>query len=228
LIHFYKRMFRVLACALLQLAGVASFAWAMHYQMYRIDLPEKLAPNRAKFGGVWKYLTFLNMVLQCIFFIIAFLANFSKKFVKTRDVMFASAAFPIGIFVAVIFWGLYFVDRKLIFPKELDAFFPAILNHCMHSTVVPLQLGQMLLVRHRYPTRRTGAALTAILCLAYLVWINYIYYATGHWVYPVFRVLSPLARGAFMLFCSLMGGGLYLAGEAVNTVVWGARQTKRE
>jgi len=32
--------------------------------------------------------------------------------------MFATAAFPIGIFVAAIFWGLYAVDRELIFPKK--------------------------------------------------------------------------------------------------------------
>ena len=65
----------------------------------------------------------------------------------------ASAAFPIGMFVGIIFWTLYHIDRKLIFPVELDEFFPAILNHCMHTTVIPYQLGQMLLVKQVFPAR---------------------------------------------------------------------------
>jgi hypothetical protein len=60
------------------------------------------------------------MCLQCIFFLVCLLADItsSKTINKVKDVMFASAAFPIGIFVAVIFWGLWAVDRELIFPKK--------------------------------------------------------------------------------------------------------------
>ena len=82
--------------------------------------------ERNKFGGVWKYLTFLNMLLQFIFFIVAVLANFVKSLRPTRDLVFASAAFPIGMFVGIIFWTLYHIDRKLIFPVELDQYFPGI------------------------------------------------------------------------------------------------------
>ena len=146
-------MIKTSVTVLMQLAAVASFAWAMHYQMYRIEMPERLSGGRNKFGGVWKYLTFLNMLLQFIFFIVAVLANFVKSLRSTRDLIFASAAFPIGMFVGIIFWTLYHIDRKLIFPVELDEYFPAILNHCMHTTVIPFQLGQMLLVKQVFPAR---------------------------------------------------------------------------
>ena len=209
-------MIRTIAALALQLSGVLSFAWAMHYQMYRIEMPERLSGNRNKFGGVWKYLTFLNMLLQFIFFTIALLSNFTKRLHGVRDLLFASAAFPIGMFVGIIFWSIWAVDRELIFPKVLDQYFPAILNHLMHTTVIPLQLGQLLLVRHRFPTRTKGFAITGVLCLGYLAWINYIYYMTGFWVYPVIKVIlvdlflatfltlirsrcSPLVRGSFSL-----------------------------
>merc|ERR1712130_5286 len=119
-------------------------------------MPERLSAGRKQFGGVWKYLTFLNMLLQLIFFIIA------------------SAAFPIGMFVGIIFWSLWAIDRELIFPKILDQYFPSILNLCMHTTVIPLQLGQLILVKHNFPSRPKGFAITGLLCLGYMIWVNYI------------------------------------------------------
>ena len=98
-------MMKTAVTGCLQVTGVISFAWAMHYQIYRIEMPDNLAGNRNKFGGVAKYLTFLNMLLQFIFFNVAFLANFVKSLRGVRDVMFASAAFPIGMFVGIVFWG---------------------------------------------------------------------------------------------------------------------------
>ena len=127
-------MMKTLAAAVMHLVAIASFAWAMDYQMNRIELPEKYAGGRKKFGGVFKYLTFLNMLLQFIFFCVAFLANFYAKARRFRDILFASAAFPIGMFVGIVFWTLFFINRELIFPKILDDYFPAILNHCMHTT----------------------------------------------------------------------------------------------
>ena len=146
-------MIRTLVSIPLQLCGVISFAWAMHYQVYKIDLPEELwSPTRNKFG-VWKYLTFLNMLLQFNFFTIALLSNVVKQLQPVRDLIFASAAFPIGMFVGIVFWTLFFINRELIFPKILDDYFPAILNHCMHTTVIPFQLFQMMLIRHNFPSR---------------------------------------------------------------------------
>merc|ERR1712241_267698 len=212
---------RKLASIALQLSGVLSFAWAMHYQVYRINMPEKLSPTRNQFGGVWKYLTFLNMLLQFIFFTIALLSNFTKRLHGVRDLVFASAAFPIGMFVGIIFWSIWAVDRELIFPKVLDQYFPAILNHLMHTTVIPLQLGQLLLVKHNFPSRSKGFTITAILCLGYLVWINYIYYMTGFWVYPVIKVLSAGQRIVFFAFCGFLGGVLFLIGDIANKMIWG-------
>jgi len=206
---------------LLQLVGVVSFAWAIHYQAFRIKMPGKISPERLLFGGVWKYLTFLNMLLQLIFFSIALLSNFTRKLTRVRDVMFASAAFPIGMFVGVVFWSLWAIDRDLVFPARFDEYIPSYINHLMHTTVIPLQLGQLMLVKHNYPRRATGYTITASLCMAYLAWVNIIYYFGGFWVYPVFAVLSPVQRVGFMVLCSAIGGLLYLAGEVANKMFWG-------
>ena len=146
-------MIRIVATVFLHLAGIISFAWSIDQRVNRINMPEELAVKRSKFAGDWKYLTYINMWLQLIFFIIAFLANFVKSLRGVRDLLFASAAFPIGMFVGVMFWSLWAVDRELIFPKALDQVFSLTLNHCMHTTVIPFQIGQLLLVKHTFPSR---------------------------------------------------------------------------
>ena len=40
------RMIKTSVTVLMQLSAVASFAWAMHYQMYRIEMPERLSGGR--------------------------------------------------------------------------------------------------------------------------------------------------------------------------------------
>eukprot|EP00092_Neocalanus_flemingeri_P006468 GFUD01006972.1.p1 GENE.GFUD01006972.1~~GFUD01006972.1.p1 ORF type:complete len:223 (+),score=52.61 GFUD01006972.1:135-803(+) len=221
-------MFRSLLSVTLQLAGVVSFAWAIHYQYFRIKMPANMSPERMKFGGVWKYLTFLNMILQFVFFSIALLTNFTKSLTKVRDLMFASAAFPMGMFVGVIFWSLWAVDRELVFPARYDEYIPSLVNHLMHTTVIPLQLGQLMLVKHKYPSRAFGYTITATLCMAYLAWVNIIYYFGGFWVYPVFAVLSPVQRVGFMVVCSALGGLLYLGGELANKIIWGTKGGKKK
>ena len=56
----------------------------------------------------------ISVSSQCGFFLIAFIANFTGKksgFAKARDVIFASAAFPIGMFVGIVFWTLWAINR---------------------------------------------------------------------------------------------------------------------
>jgi hypothetical protein len=106
---------------LLHLAGSSSFAYAIYYDLYEVELPTELAPTREQFGGPAKYLTFLNMCLQLLYFTLCLVAHLAGKdsvVGRLRDVMFASAAFPIGMFVAFIFWSLWAVDRELVFSAR--------------------------------------------------------------------------------------------------------------
>ena len=59
-----------------------------------------------------------------------------------------------------------------------------------------------------------------LVCFAYLAWIMIVAYYGGIWVYPVFKVLEPVPRTLFMLFCSALGALLYLGGDVLNSKVW--------
>ena len=54
--------------------------------------------------------------------------------VRAEDFFFASLSFPIGMFVGLAFWGLYAIDRELVFPLALDKIVPVWVNHALHTT----------------------------------------------------------------------------------------------
>lgn len=52
---------------------------------------------------------------------------------------------PNSIFVVAIFWTLYYVDRELLFPMELDKYVPSYVNHISHTLVLlPVFIEAML------------------------------------------------------------------------------------
>ncbi len=46
---------------------------------------------------------------------------------------------------------VHFLPPMFFFTYRFDDYFPVWLNHLMHTTVLPLQLGELYLCRHAYP-----------------------------------------------------------------------------
>ena len=194
------------------------------------DKLNELYPDRAEFGGSWKYLTHWNVALQLIYFCLALLNDLfgtesrtkeeASHFQKLRDFLFSTLAFPIGIFVPIIFWILFKLDRDLVFPPDLDEVFPPITNHMMHTTPLPSQILELAIVYHSYPAKKYGFPTIITFSLSYVGWIFYIPYAGGPWVYGVFEVLSQSQRLVFAIGMSLFSVLLYLIGEWCHNMVW--------
>ncbi|KAK3506768.1 hypothetical protein QTP70_023926 [Hemibagrus guttatus] len=104
-------------------------------------------PAHQTYGGSWKFLTFIDLVIQAVFFGVCVLTDLSsllmkgtasveqerqlRKLIGLRDWMMAVLAFPVGVFVVTMFWSLYLYDRDLVYPRLLDNFIPQWLNHGM-------------------------------------------------------------------------------------------------
>ncbi|XP_061785260.1 androgen-induced gene 1 protein isoform X1 [Nerophis lumbriciformis] len=104
-------------------------------------------PAHQTYGGSWKFLTFIDLVIQAMFFAVCVLIDVSslltkggenreqerqlRKLISLRDWLMAVLAFPVGAFVVFTFWSLYLYDRELVYPKLLDNFIPQWLNHGM-------------------------------------------------------------------------------------------------
>ncbi|XP_042134327.1 androgen-dependent TFPI-regulating protein [Peromyscus maniculatus bairdii] len=182
-------------------------------------------------GGRSKYLTLLNLVLQAVFFGVACLDDVLKRIVgrkdikfitSFRDLLFTTLAFPISTFVFLVFWTLFHYDRSLVYPEGLDDFFPAWVNHAMHTSILPFSLVEAILRPHHYPSKKLGLALLGTCNIAYIIRILWRYSQTGNWVYPVFAYLSPLGIIIFFSAAYILNAGIYLLGEKINHWKWGA------
>ncbi|XP_060098984.1 androgen-dependent TFPI-regulating protein [Heteronotia binoei] len=187
-----------------------AFAWFAYVAATasRIGKNDGAPPELDAHGGPWKFLTFLNLVLQATLFGVSLLGDvfvlmkkrrIAKFVLPFRDLLFGSLGFPASVFVFTFFWMLYFYDRQLVYPKYLDAVIPVWLNHAMHSSIFPFALIELCFIPHRYPSKEKRLGLLGIGCLAYISWILHIYQISGKWVYPVFHALNQLGIAAFFL-----------------------------
>lgn len=187
------------------------------------------------YGGKFKFLTFWLFLLQTFYFGFCLVNDIlgsnsrpsqSKRFLRSklqrcRDILLSSVVFPVGIFVVCTFWGIYVVDRELVYPKKLDKFIPSWLNHVMHTTILPFLIMDMYLVYHHFPSRKRGLQILMSFAFTYLVWILWVAYHANIWVYPVLKIMAPHERVIFISVLIALFGSIYLVGEGLNKFFWG-------
>jgi len=184
--------------------------------------------GKQDFAGSFKYLTFINLLFQLFFFglstltdILAILFKLKmEKLKKTKDYFLASVAFPFAMFVIVTFWSIYLFNRELIFPAALDQFIPQYVNHLLH-TAIGIVFIDLILIPHKYPSRKEGLTNLISVVLTYFVWISFVRYITGRWPYPFMDVLNVPAFVVFLIICATLISGLYIIGERINRFCFG-------
>ncbi|CAF0817012.1 unnamed protein product [Didymodactylos carnosus] len=226
-----KRQFTNLIGLLLAIFMVISMLWGISFEMEEIVTDESLAVALA-YGGKYKFLTILNMYLQLIYFIICIINYFigsnnknNKKrslTQKIRDYIYATAAFPMGTFVAITFWSIYIIDREMICPAEFEKLITPMLNHCMHTLPAIGVLLECFFHNHQYPSRTLGIITVVLLSIAYIIWVYWIYHNAAVWVYPFFKFLPFWYRKLFFLGSTLLSVALYYVGEYYNRLISGA------
>ncbi|XP_078541914.1 androgen-dependent TFPI-regulating protein [Lissotriton helveticus] len=189
------------------------------------------------YGGQWKYLTILNVLLQTVFYGISLLADLLEPISKLRvvkfitsckDLLFSVLAFPVAMFVFTSFWGLYSYNRELVYPKGIDEFIPLWLNHAMHTAIFPLTLLETFATPHHYPPKKSGLGLLGFFSFGYLCWVIWIYIAVGEWVYPLLGLLSPLGFLAFISTSLVLVAFIYIIGDILNSLKWGATESQKK
>uniref|UniRef100_A0A4W3HHI5 Androgen induced 1 n=1 Tax=Callorhinchus milii TaxID=7868 RepID=A0A4W3HHI5_CALMI len=199
-------------------------------------------PAHQTYGGSWKFLTFINLVIQTVFFGICVLTDLSsllthgsddqeqqrqlRKLISLRDWLMAVLAFPTGTVVVIMFWALYMYDREMVYPKILDSFIPQWVNHGMHTTVLPFLIIQMRTTQHRYPSRQLGHVAVCLFSMAYIVWIFWIQHMTGLWVYTLLEHLSCLMKIGFFAAGVAVVNVLYVLGDILNSFIWDEQTRK--
>ncbi|XP_047521547.1 androgen-induced gene 1 protein-like [Pieris napi] len=214
---------------LFHLIGAIQFSYGCYYDFMYVRIPST-STTVTPYGGKLKYLTYLNAMLQTAYFTVALLNDIigtdepmpaNKPFIRRmKDAIFSALAFPLSMFVGITFWGIYAVDRELILPRAIDAYFPLWLNHVMHSNIVVFVLIELVSTFRMYPKRKVGLSILTLFMLGYAIWIHTIYFKTGSWVYPVLSVINWPVRVLFYIFSLGFAWSLYSVGETLNTAVW--------
>ncbi|KAF0027250.1 hypothetical protein F2P81_019991 [Scophthalmus maximus] len=160
--------------ALRRVYHITAFSWyAFVVKSLAAKDGEELPPGIFVYGGPWKYLTFLNVLLQMTFFGLAAMNDLqpgekSKSTLsRCKDLLFSVFAFPVGMFVVLLFWTIFIYDRELVYPASIDTFFPPWMNHAMHTFVLPVLLGEVLVQPHVYPKTKHALAALGAVGLAY-------------------------------------------------------------
>merc|ERR1712243_110869 len=207
--------------------GLASYyAYGTYYFLFKMTPPPKLLTMLAEAGlaqlNPFKFLTFWDMLLQSLYFSLAFMNDIvgSSTTVKKkqsgiqriRDFLFSSIVFTCAAIVTICFWGLYAVDRNLIFPDSLDTWFPNWVNHNIHTAPLFGVLIEMWLVPHIYPKRTKGLIAVCTFGASYLGFLLFTTWSSGMWAYPVLAKLPMWWRISFLVGAYALVCALYICG----------------
>nr|XP_020659995.1 androgen-induced gene 1 protein-like isoform X1 [Pogona vitticeps] len=213
--------------------------WALFALSQNLGVPKSVRKAQDDtYGGHWKHLTFLNQVLQTLLYILCAIIEgvalcipskertVSSVLLPIRDFIFSVYVFPVGLFVAVAFWGLFAYDRELVYPKELDDINPSWLNHTMHTTILPLLFIEMVICVHKYPDRFKGILGLSFFAFTYLIWVLWVHHVSGIWAYPILGVLSPCGIVGFFFVALAIMIMFYFIGEQLTKWLWARRRKK--
>ncbi|XP_017080111.1 androgen-induced gene 1 protein [Drosophila eugracilis] len=208
---------------LLHLSAAVHLGYAIYFDFKFTQLPQLAVTLRLEppMGGKFKYMTFLSGLVQFGYYTLALTYDILRmgSLRKLRDYMFATLVIPLALTVGLTFWTLYGIDRESIYPSLLDFIYPNWLNHTMHTFVVVYAFVELGITRHRYPKRSRGFFGLGAFMSGYLVWIHYVWFRTGIWVYPFLGGIDWPLRVLFFALIVVLGFVYYLFGEHVNLVL---------
>lgn len=189
------------------------FALICSASLKRIGDPNKVPENLRKFAQFrYHFFTIWNYILQLTFLVLAIIdegtkllnvSKIQKPIGKARRFLFSTLVFPSSLLVMTIFWGIWHIDRELIFPKAIDDFFPTWLNHSLHTLIViPLIIEVLCQTGNdSYKISRVQAIFVVLLYGAiYKILYLSVYFQHGIWLYPVYKILNWPQRFVFVSF----------------------------
>ena len=207
------------------------FLWTSFNLVYNfayVNFPEETFLTFQGYPGKLKYMTIWNYAFDCFYLgLVAyyFLVKRTDQLKQFLDLLHASLFFPLGLLVCTLFWGMTAVDPESVVDAAIKKIQPAWNNHAMHSVPFLVAILDAVLVKHEYPSNKTGLSVVFAFVLAYLSTVLYLGLGPAHvWAYPVLEKLSRNASelAIFLAVCCFMFLCEYFAGKALTVVVWGS------
>ncbi|KAH8371758.1 hypothetical protein KR093_008786 [Drosophila rubida] len=210
---------------LLHVLASGQLSYSVHYELRHTQLPvlATLAGNVPPLGGKFNYLSFLNGLLQTLYYLLAVACDLRPlaRLQQTRSFLLTTLVVPLALTVSATFWLLWTIDEELVFPYVLVGIYPWWLTYTLHTLVAVGAVLEICVAPHRYPSRRRGFTVLAVVLCSYLAWLQLVYHWTGIWIYPFLDIMNSPFRWVFFALVGSSACVFYLLGERLNCVLWG-------
>lgn len=110
------------------------------------------------------------------------------------------------------FWGLYAIDREIIFPRAVEKYYPMWLNHATHTLVAILPFIELSLGKYKLPSKKLSLTVLNIFMVSYALVVLYLALVDDLWVYPFLALLNWPQRIAFFIGTFIANSGFYYVG----------------
>ncbi|EPR78939.1 hypothetical protein SLOPH_1693 [Spraguea lophii 42_110] len=172
------------------------------------NLPEKLRDYYSQlFAGRKQFLTILSLYATIFSIVMGIAARLSGSlYLKTIFEATLSLAFIAETIVTIMFWALYFYDKKLIFSKDLldesmqSSFAVELILHLLPICVLIMEV-------YINPIRRDlkQKIIVYVFSYKYLLWLYYLSYKNNKWPYPFLETQNDLMRIAIIFVVTSVG-----------------------
>jgi len=178
---------RVCSATIVRSLVIFGFVYSWHRHV-NLNMPDEFN-TRLRYGSFYGLLTVLNFLLSIFVNFLLLVGDFIPTVRKFGQALNFSISFPANAAVFVYFWGVYFIDRELIYPRVLEQFYPFWLNSVEHALILPVALFNI--TRAPFEMSLTVSyGLGVVANFAYNLWVVYIFEVSGTWVYPFLEAMG--------------------------------------
>jgi hypothetical protein len=133
------------------------------------------------------------------------------KDVRT-DLLAVAVSVETGI--SVVFWGVYAYNPQLLFVSEGSRLkghtINPIVDICLHLfPAIGLLLEFFLHIRYPMHRYRRHQRLISLFCLGYCMWVTFLRWKNGAWVYPVIELLPPRLVPVVFLLGTFLANAIF-------------------
>ncbi len=186
----------------------------------------ELIPGRMGHGGPYKFLTYLNHLLQTLYLFLVVISPpkvSAQTTITFHDRLF-QVVMPLSFIVSAMFWVLH---SQNMFGDLTN--YPNDLNHIQHTFVAFVVLFELLLERKvginnnfEGSNLLTQAAPLIVFFTIYLCWSYYLKTLNGVWAYSFLNAFSLHQFAVFSAGVIIVGVLFLLIGKALNKAIYPA------
>lgn len=197
---------------------------------YCISIDFGYPAHKVTYAGRLKYYTVWNICLAIFYYgfsslvdLIHLLGGEFQCLRKFRDYIFCSMVVPASMNVSVVFWTIYAMNPDFILTKEDQVYQPVYgyFNQVAHTGPIVSTFIEALTVYHVIPSRFWKGCLGGLMYgSAYTVWLYWVAYKAGFWVYPFLGSMNEMQRFAYFAISFVYGFFCYYLVVSIIRIAW--------